>query len=142
MANAESYFVCTVANAVSLTPVIVGQSTGGYLSVPGIAIIQGDNTCHEDSSRPMKLNLISVVARIFRYIVRLTVAGDMNDGNFEGHNICKIVEIEHASIPCCEYTEAILVVACACLLLWDCNTELIVKEEESKVQYCPLFIPP
>ncbi len=106
-ANAESYFVragedapslITVANAVPRTPVIVSQSTGGYLSVPGGNIIHGDNTCHEDSSRSLKLNLLSVVTRLFCYIVRLMFSGDMNDGNFEGHNICKIVEIEHASI--------------------------------------------
>lgn len=101
---AESYIVeggehapslLRIGNAVSPMPMFVGHSPGDVLGELGVAI-QTDDASHEDFSIIPELNLLSRIVRSSQ-VVRLKAAGDGMDGDFKGHDVVEIGEVEVAS---------------------------------------------
>lgn len=84
-----------VGDAVSPTPMIVGQSPGDVLGELGVAI-QPDDASHEDFVRVPELNLLSWIVGSAQ-VVKLKAAGDVNDGDFVGHDVVEVGEVEVAS---------------------------------------------
>ena len=84
-----------VGDAVSLMPMFVGQSAGDVLRMLGVAV-QTDDASHEDFPPKPELNLLSRIVRSSQ-VVRLEVAEDEVDGDFDGHNVVEIGEVEVAS---------------------------------------------
>ena len=82
-----------VGNEVVTSPVSKGQSTGDLLGVAS-ATIQADDTSHEDFPCIIELYLLSRSVQI----PRLTVAGDVMDGNSIGHNVAEVGKVEVASL--------------------------------------------